>query len=452
MSNSQLTLTPGQGLHTQILSFLRNLEDLRDFIDIVSGHLDDIRKEEFDKDPDALVSHLLLWNEQYPEGNFLTKEQEELVKSRVGDQVEIVETIGDNGEKKYELRAKGEFGKRVHDASKRIHASLRRSMNLNNSALISLTSACELFAGQLLHYYFIKFPQAASLKEKNFSYEELLSFSTIEDARKYLVDNKVEEILRANFMDWMSFFSEKIKISTDLIKDNFPYCQEACLRRNLLVHNGGVVNSVHMKKLPVELVDRPRIGQRLAVKEEYFSDRLDRFEVVFLVLALEVWKKFSKEDEGRGQAALEFGYNALSRKRWSVARILCKHVMDEPRFAEDLRMYAQVNYWQSYKWAGDFESVRADVEAWDVSAKNINFQAAKAALLDQDDAAVDLLKKLLKRDELSIDNLLEWPLFNGLRERNALSELIASQQGEDEADSSKPQVAISIGNLELSGG
>ncbi len=414
----------------KIYGFSRNLEDLRDFVEVTSELFAKKYHEDVTKNPEAFIQHLINSSKEIP-GAFdpvFEPDMEQKILDKFPEKFEFVEVEKAGGTKVRQLQSKPGQTIDVSVAAQLIEKSIKRKHSLRRNALISLISASEWFAAQVLHFFFDKYPSAAGLDDRTLTYEALLKFGSIEDARNWLVGNKIEDILRGSFTDWVAFFKERLHIDKELFDDHIPYCQEACLRRNLLVHNGGVVNSVYLKKLPAEIKDIPEEGSHVAVEDDYYEDRLNRFEVFFIVFALEIWKKIEKREELRLDIGVQLSFDALSRDRWLVARGISKYVLSQSDASEQQNLNARVNYWQSFKWAGDFEKVQKEVEKWDVSAKGVIYQAAKDILLDQEEAAIQKLGTLVSIGALPSSNIKGWPLFRSLREKNRLDGLLSSAE------------------------
>lgn len=409
-----------------IYGFTKNLADFRDFIDVTSNLLRKKDQEDVAKSPEAYVHFILAGLERFPKDVKLEDELKRAVAEKFSESFEIAEVERAGGEKDIELRSKPGQSFDVSKVAENIDRAIKRQISLRRSALISLISACEWFAAQMLHYFLTKYQNAAGLGDKSLSFDELKSFDTVDDARTWLVANKIEDILRGSFEDWASFFFDKLKIDRRGIEQHIPYCQEACLRRNVLVHNGGVINKLYLKRLPVQIVDRPQEGDQARVDEKYFDDRLDGFEIVFVLMALEVWRKLDKRDELRLGVAIQLSFDALKGKRWAVARAISEYVCNQKECTEASELAAKVNYWQSFKWSGEFEAIRKEVESWDVSAKSGIYQVAKDVLLDRGKAVVDKITLLLSAKELHVDELRDWPLFQGLRDGGAIADLLRS--------------------------
>jgi len=74
---------------------------------------------------------------------------------------------------------------------------------------MSLISFSEWFLSQILHDYFEKFPEVADISEKTLTFQDLRDIGSIEDARRYLIESKIESILWGNFEDWLRLFKDK---------------------------------------------------------------------------------------------------------------------------------------------------------------------------------------------------------------------------------------------------
>lgn len=398
----------------KIYEFRKNLDELRDFVDVSAELLEQKHKGDVESNPTAYAAFLVANHESHPEVALLSDQDKKEIAARFPEKFEIVES-SDGDDAVIQVRVRNLEVEDLRRVEAEIERALNRNRSLLNSALISLISVCEWFAAQLLHYFLDRYPDAADLGKKQVAYEDLLAFDSVDDARKFLVSERVEGLLRGSFQDWIDFFVTKVKIRADNASKHLDHCAEACLRRNLLVHNGATVNKIYLKKAPPKLVVGFSEGAKVGVDREYFLDRLDRFEVVFLEIALELWRKADKSDVSRCNAAIQLIFDALVQERWLVACHLAEYVESQKNAPEAMLLIARVNRWQSYKWTGRFNEVLGEVRGWDVSAKDLMFQMAKHVLLDEADAARSKIERLLATSALSVDDLHRWPLFRGVR-------------------------------------
>jgi hypothetical protein len=268
---------------------------------------------------------------------------------------------------------------------------------------------------QLLHMFFQKHPSALNAKEKQFTFEELSNFSSLDDARSYLVSWKIENLLRGSYEDWIEYFRTQVKLELTVTTRHQERLVENFQRRNLFVHNDGVVNKIYLSKVAKSLTKPEMLNKKLVVSKDYLFSAIDRFESSFLQLAFELWAKCEKNSEKRPNLIVHSTYDALKNKRWRVATEIAEIVEKDKAASEINILMARVNSWIARKKFEDKDKVFEEVNGFDVSAKDDLFKLAKHCLLEETESARSLAKRLEKAKQLSISNLNEWPLFEDLR-------------------------------------
>jgi hypothetical protein len=117
-------------------------------------------------------------------------------------------------------------------------------------------------------------------------------------------------------------------------------------------------------------------------------------------------------------------YDLLVAERWRAAQRLSEVGVAVGSGDAWLDLAMQVNTWIARKQTEGAEAIRAEVEAWDVSALKPEFTLARAALLEERDEAFRLIPKLLANGSLLIESLSTWPLFRELRADPRFEDLV----------------------------
>jgi len=288
---------------------------------------------------------------------------------------------------------------------------------LRESSLMVLTTRSEWFVAQLVHLFFKRWPDAAGTSEPFFSLNTLASLQTIDEARDVLIEHKVESLMRLSFDDWIKFFRQKPKLGMGYLGNDTHRIGEIFRRRNLIVHNGGRVSRRYIQEVDEPLRMGLKLGDTIDVTPEYLHGSADLIEHLFVLIAAELWKKLDPEDDARGQLLQNLSVQRIREHRWAMARGFAYFVMNDNRLPEFTQLAARVNYWQTFKWAGQYDQIRAEVDACDFSAKNPLFQFALATIKDDFESVFRLLPAVLENRHLSRYELLDWPLFQAVRER-----------------------------------
>lgn len=398
-----------------IRQFLSNTNSLRDFVDLVNPMLSMKQSEEMKGKARHLLPMLLAFNKIDPEAFPIN----DVAKSKIEEQEYKfkykLEKSGDDNDQAISLKIsddnEGIFSKAIGTFFK----GQNRKNHLYKSSLISLMSSAEWFISQILHTYYDKYPDSIGTYERQLSLEELKSIGSIDEAIQYLIDVKVEEILRGSIKDWIEHFRKQYKLSMGYLENDMDYLIEAGLKRNILTHNNGIANSLFIKKIPEQFKTNYKNSQPIIIDEKYIDSTITIFEKNLILIASELWKKLEPKDESRGRLLIEIAYNNVADKRYKISESLSYFIMCDKLLPEDDRLIATINYWQSKKWQGKFIDIKKEVNESDFSAKEDKFKLAKYALLDDYDNFFKLLPEILKAEKITTDDLKEWPLFQEIR-------------------------------------
>lgn len=315
----------------------------------------------------------------------------------------------------------------VRDYINKVYSLVRSLGQINmlyKSTLVTLTSTSEWYFSQTLHQYYDRFKDSAGIDGKAITFKELKSFNSIDDARQALVSEKIESLLRQNFEEWHSFLGNTLNLSLVQGNEYKDKLVEIYQRRNLVVHNGGLVNAIYMNKVNQDLRPNINIGDSIKVTSEYLDEAIDIFEIYFTLAAAEIWLRFSKHDSDRATILTNLSVERIIQGKYKVAEELSKFVKNDKYIPEARQMYGQFNYWLAIKASGRLESVRKEIESTDFSAKDPKFRLVKLAILDEFDKFFEFLPEALASKSISKIDLNGWPIFKEIREDQRIREYI----------------------------
>jgi hypothetical protein len=283
---------------------------------------------------------------------------------------------------------------------------------LNSSMLITSVAAFETLLAGVLTQQYECFPGILQRDDLTFSLKDLFRFSSIEEARTFAVEQRVDAMMRDGYEKCEKSLRDSARIElSDACMDHEGLC-EIFQRRHILVHNAGRVSRQYLAKVPSSSAE---LGRILSVDADYLSCALDELTVAGVALGVTAWCKwFSTEAETAVGSILPTTYELLNSDRYAACIALCE-VGRNLGGGGWTREALLVNAWIARKALADVEAIRDDVEAWDVSALSPLFALARVTLLDDLDAAFSMLPELIKTEIVSLDQLAEWPLFRTLR-------------------------------------
>jgi len=418
--------------------FNSNITGLRDFVDLIQPMLDEYHKSEQEKHqsafaPLAIAKQIHL--EEDPETKSkLQSELDAIFDGEIeitthpyidsGEEDNESTDVDEDEEKRFSFNIKGDTSK-IDDAFEFQVKSTEQKNLLYVNSFINLLSSAEWFYSQLLHFFYDQNPSSAGVKKKTLTLEELKSFGSVEDAEKYLIDSKIEGLLRSSFTDWMENLKTELKLSLGYLKEFNDELVETYQRRNLLVHNGGVVNSIYLSKVNDTLLDDIKIGDRLTVDEEYLDNAISKIHVLFSLIACELWKKQLPEDEDRSNILMDLNFGYLKRKEWSIAKLPNVFLKNDAKQPTIPKTYAQLNCWLCDKRLENLKELKKELDSIDYSDKTIVIQLALASLMDNEEHFYKLLPKAIDSDELTVMSFFEFPIFDEMRNGEKYEEFIS---------------------------
>ena len=409
-------------LEEYIFRFNQNLNGQRDFISLIEPFLNKIHseavaeKENFDA---ALELAKEISQETDPE----KKEKLELKKKElVGNEV-ILYYVDHKDAKNSESKDKPEYiiaaPKESSFSFENLVSGPEKALEKKNllfkNSLISVLSSVEWFFSQVLHFYYDKYPAAAGIKKKTLSLEELKSFDNVSDAEKYLIDQKIEETFRGGFENWMKLLKEEVKIKLKGINTFVSELVEIYQRRNLLVHNGGVVNSIYISKVDADLRESLKIGDELSVTPEYLNSAIEKLHIVFTLIAAELWKKLEPENEDRAGLIGHINFENMIAGRWKVAEELSSFMRDDDKLKSKSTSIGLLNHWLSKKRLGHFEDVKVEIAKADFSDKSNLYKLPLYSIIEDKESFFKTLPIALEHGDFEPDEILEFPIFEEMR-------------------------------------
>lgn len=414
-----------------IIDFNENIIGLRDFIDLIDPFLND-KFDEHDKLVKPLitlgiVNEMLTEKKEWKDGemekiqelrNQLNEEIEKIYKKPVDIKVEFEkETTTEKDSKKMKVVFKTQNAPtELHENLDKIKKVSEHIELLYKNSLISLLSSVEWFFSQILHFHYDKYPDSAGIQKKNLTLADLKTFGSIADAEKYLIDTKIEEILRGNLDSWFMTLKSELNLGLGYIEPIKDELIEIYQRRNLFVHNGGVVNSIYLSKVKDKYRVGVKIGDTLRVDKSYLDNSICKLQKAFILVASELWKNNDKNDKMRGDVLGDIVYENLLKSKWDICEGLTYFIINDAQMDVTDKLVAQLNYWLCKKETGEFEKIRKELFNTDLSDRKEIFQLALFALRDEVEPFMEVLPRALDAEQLTIKKLEEFPIFKTIRE------------------------------------
>lgn len=432
-------VTRGSVLRTHIEEFRSNLGALANFVDnvepVVQAQVEQTQEDAHKlRAYSAFVSAL-----QQPTGEHVPIELEQsgwpltIIRHSESDGRPVFRFDGDPDEIDRFMAAVTDLAgspRRLREAKRCSAHAQRQEALLYESSLISLVSIVEWFYSQLMSDLYRWFPDRLNTRDALFSLQDLKGFDTIADAVEQLIEDRVARHVHESVDSWLDDLTKWFHLPSHApAVASRARIIEVVRRRDVFVHNGGCVSKLYLARVgkqDSQLVDGLEKGARLIVDRDYLDSAIELMETAFLSIALGVWAKVDPDEPGfRTAYLLDLSYDALCEERYTLASYLGRTLSADKDASDWERNAGGVNEWLARKYGGDFEAVKREVLAFDVSALAEEFKLAKAAILENHDAFFEDLRDLIDRRAVTGGQLREWPLYKALRESGRWEEIEA---------------------------
>ncbi|WP_159053695.1 hypothetical protein [Variovorax sp. PMC12] len=319
----------------------------------------------------------------------------------------------------------------------------KEHLGQNPSAVLAKSLFTHLFAefdsyiGELLRVIYLKSDKLIKGISREISLSDLMDFSSLADVKVAMVDKEIDTFRRESYIEQFAALERKLGLSLRKFKE-WPAFVELSQRRNLLIHNGGLVSEQYLTvcaKEKYSFADKVKIGDPLEVSFEYFSTASRILSKVGLMLAYTLWSKLFPEEAPIFHMSLnETMYHCLQHKRWKFVGELRDFVLSEPLRKDlsemDLRIRI-INAAIGLKFSGDTEGASDLLKSVDWTASIRDFKLATVVLKDEYAEAVEIMKSIGKAGEIIQQSCYHsWPLFTEFRKQPEFYKAYAEIYGE----------------------
>lgn len=327
-----------------INEYLSNIDDLVDFTEHLGGYL--IKHDQEDRITSELVNEYRSIYQKL-KGDIQSSQKEKIdLQNRLNQindeiskmhgfttQIRLVKRIRNNKGIKGTITIPSLFvNGKIHNSDYHSYDTQimqGRCDRLYVSTFINLISATEWFMFQLLHTYYDKYPKSACVEDNKLRCSDLRKLNSIEDAINCLVDMKIEAILRQSVDNWIRQLKQELKLSLKYVSKTMPLIVEMYQRRNLLIHNGGIINSLYINLVKPSQRQGKKSGDRILVDKNYLYKALVEVRFAFLMIAFELWMTQRQQSITSSIWIFDFALDYASNNYYPYVITICQLVRDK---------------------------------------------------------------------------------------------------------------------------
>jgi hypothetical protein len=307
----------------------------------------------------------------------------------------------------------------------RLESSLKRTMRsvtlVPRNFVVSLISTYDVFVSKLVQTIFAIKPECLNQSERVIKVSELLAAGSREDLILALTDDEVETLLRKSHQDQFTWLENRFHVVLRKGLNVWPEFIEVTQRRNLFVHSDGRVSKQYLdicRSEGVLLDPNLAVGQQLNVNRSYVEKVFATILEIGVKLAQVLWRKHDPANIREADWSLnELSVRLIDERKFELSKRLLDFACEVlPRLSSrETKLYFIINRALAWKLSGDEKKCQAIIDGEDWSADNVRFQLALAALKDDLQTTLKLMRAMGKDGPVKVSGYQLWPLFRKFR-------------------------------------
>ncbi|WP_353063918.1 hypothetical protein RBB77_22085 [Tunturibacter psychrotolerans] len=305
------------------------------------------------------------------------------------------------------------------------------------SLLISMVSQYDAFLVAATKNLFLLKPEKIRTAERTISVKDLAKFTSIEEVLQELIEDELDEVLRGSHLSQIQWVAKKFDFQVDPKEPLIEKFIEITERRNLCVHNEGLVSKQYKDKtkdLTREIAPLKELGEHLPINRMYLQQARDvLFETGIRTIQI-AWRKIRPDQNAEQDYLLiTIIFELLVREDYTLARNISDFGSSIRGVASEVnKLKMCINRAQAYKWSGKEEESKAIVNKIDWGASSANFRLAAAVINDDYESVAKLMEIVPKDGEDGIDaaGYRLWPLFKEIRKVPIFQKAFEAKFGE----------------------
>lgn len=320
--------------------------------------------------------------------------------------------------------------KKIVEFDKKRKASLEI---LNETAVQQIVNAYESLIGNILEWRLYNKPDSAIDNEK-VSYKELLSFGTLEEIKKKVIDDHKTEFLKSKSAnDQIKYFKDEFGID---LGSHFPELnefKELVLRRHTIVHAGGIATTEYISRAnAIKGIDvqKIKVGSKIDLTTKYVINAWMVTFALGIILLHQVGRQYARSIRDKelekiyDNELVGASYDSINDHAYKAAQYILEYARKITLSGDQPKYYISLNLAQTYLWQGKKEKCNEVLDNIDWSCLSPSLQIAEASLRNDEVRFKELLPIIASQQEIKIEDFLNWPIFRLMRKKDRFKDWI----------------------------
>lgn len=296
---------------------------------------------------------------------------------------------------------------------------------LHETTIQQIVNSYEQLLGGIISWQLNSNPEAAP-KDEEITYRELLTFSSLEEAKKHVIESHITTFLKnKNTDDQIKYLRDELKADISSYFPRLPELKELILRRHAIVHAGGIATSEYIRKVKkINGYDSSKInaGDVLELTTSYVKNAWEitySFGVILIhLLARQYAQSINNKiiEKEADSFLIDSSYVCIQEEQYSTAETILRYASKLRLSEQPVNWIVDINLAQVLLWQGKHKECNQILDSSHWNSTSLRFQLCVHALKNDSAKFQELLSLAVARNEITINELLEWPIFRFMRE------------------------------------
>jgi len=287
---------------------------------------------------------------------------------------------------------------------------------LFETSLINLTNIFEFFIQSIVYNWVQAFPNSLNSSEKTITYGELINTKDLESLHQRIINDYVRSFMFGSSNEWFIKLSKNNKnLAKKIDVKEIKIVNEIFARRNIVVHNNGIVNSSYLSIVEdSEFIE----GEEVGLSFDYLDNIANDLLVTGLKIAFYYWEVQSEnKDLFESKFNLfeqNIGLELIKNNKPKTAAKVLKILIDEKsNYTRVLSLRLAINYALALKDSGfNYKEV---IDSEDFSVCGDEHNLCLAALDDNIEEVIKYFKLIVSSNLEHYEFLIDWPVLKNVK-------------------------------------
>lgn len=257
---------------------------------------------------------------------------------------------------------------------------------------------------------------------------------SVEAARDAVIEKEVESVIRSSHAEQIEWLEKKLNMPLTKDLKIWPDFIELCERLNLFTHTDGVVSSQYLNVCAEHGHNtKLTLGERISVDPTYYRKSVSIILEIGVMLTQVVWRKLSPKEIVIAATELnEFAYRLITTRKYKAATAMLEFGLYEMKKqgSDATRKRMVVNYANVLKLGGNKTKANKILDDEDWSASTDEYRICVAAVREDVEAVIQMMKSVVDAKLMQINSFREWPVFEKIRADTKFIEAFEQTFGE----------------------